>query len=403
MNPGLRIHILSKKTSAALSYVQGRFGHPVDLFWVSAPDAFEVLKESGHLVPFLHRKSPRRQRIRGYPIDDPDGFYSGFALSGYGLMWNRHYLEQRGLPAPAGWDELKALHFRNHVGISSPSRSGTTHLIVEIILQSKGWKKGWETLVEIGGNLATVTARSFGVRNGVRSGQFGIGLVIDFFGLSSRSLGLPVEFTYPQETVFLPANIALVKGGQNHSLAEKFIEFVTSGAGQRILFRPQVSRLPVQPLAYTDAPPGYPNPFTDAIQTAGLVFDSQLSRKRYHLVNTLFDHLITRKLNDLKHAWNITHLAESDLKDQHVPELKNAIAAARALLTDIPVDEAHMANEIFQGYFSRRRPGFPVSQEQNRFEAEWDRDAAHRYQRASRLAQEVLDSLQNPGRNGASR
>ncbi len=388
-NPGLRVHILSQKTSAALSYVQGRFGHPVDLFWASAPDAFEVLKESGHLVPFPRHGSPRTRHIRGYPIDDPDHFYSGFALSGYGLMWNRQYLERRKLPPPARWDELKAFHYENHIGISSPSRSGTTHLIVEVILQSKGWQKGWETLLEIGGNLATVTARSFGVRNGVRNGQFGIGLVIDFFGLSSRSLGLPVEFTYPRETVFLPANIALVKGGENGDQAKAFIKFVTSEAGQRILFRPEVSRLPVRPGVYEDAPPEYPNPFASDVKTAGLVFDSQLSRKRYNLVNSLFDHLITRKLKGLKSAWHSVHLAEQFLKDHPAPRLLEAINSARARLTNIPVDEARMSDDRFRGHFSRRRPGYPVSPEQTALEDDWDSDAARRYLQAARLVEKA--------------
>ena len=39
----------------------------------------------------------------------------------------------------------------------------------------------------IAGNFKTVTERSFGVPDGVNSGQFGIGIVIDFFGLSSEA------------------------------------------------------------------------------------------------------------------------------------------------------------------------------------------------------------------------
>jgi ABC-type Fe3+ transport system substrate-binding protein len=51
----------------------------------------------------------------------------------------------------------------NHLVISAPSRSGTTHLTVETILQAYGWEKGWALLLNAGGNMGSITDRSFGV------------------------------------------------------------------------------------------------------------------------------------------------------------------------------------------------------------------------------------------------
>ncbi len=59
--------------------------------------------------------------------------------------------------------------------------------------------------------------------DGVNNGQFGIGLVIDFFGLAGKYSGFPVEFVYPDVTAVVPANIALVAGGKNAAEAKKFI------------------------------------------------------------------------------------------------------------------------------------------------------------------------------------
>ena len=79
-----------------------------------------------------------------------------------------------------------------HTGMSAPSRSGTTHLTVETLLQGDGFVKGWGKMKSIAANFKTVTARSFGVPDGVNSGDFGVGIVIDFFGLSSIGSGFPV-------------------------------------------------------------------------------------------------------------------------------------------------------------------------------------------------------------------
>jgi phosphoglycerate transport regulatory protein PgtC len=178
---------------------------------------------------------------------DPDGLYLGQALAGYGLMWNTRYMAANKLPAPRQWaDLIKPVYF-GHVAMSSPSRSGTTHLTVETMLQGEGWEKGWSQLLQIAGNSAAITERSFGVPDGVNNGQFGIGLVIDFFGLAGKYSGFPVDFVYPDVTAVVPANIALVAGGKNPAEAKKFISYTVSTEGQQLLFDPKISRLPILP------------------------------------------------------------------------------------------------------------------------------------------------------------
>lgn len=63
--------------------------------------------------------------------------------------------------------------------MSSPSRSDTNHLMVESLLQQKGWIKGWETLLTTAGNLVTISSRSFGVADKIKSGLGVAGPVID--------------------------------------------------------------------------------------------------------------------------------------------------------------------------------------------------------------------------------
>ena len=63
--------------------------------------------------------------------------------------------------------------------MSSPSRSDTNHLMVESLLQQKGWIKGWETLLTTAGNLVTISSRSFGVADKIKSGPGVAGPVID--------------------------------------------------------------------------------------------------------------------------------------------------------------------------------------------------------------------------------
>ena len=68
-------------------------------------------------------------------------------------------------------------------------------LTVETLLQGEGWDKGWSEWKWIAGNFSTVTERSFGVPDGVNTGNFGLGIVIYFFGFSSKASGFPVDFS----------------------------------------------------------------------------------------------------------------------------------------------------------------------------------------------------------------
>src|SRR4029453_6079873 len=90
-------------------------------------------------------------KVADFPVHDPDGFYYGFAISGYGLMWNTRYLQAHKLPAPKEWVDLVTPAYFGHLVMSAPSRSGTTHLTVEVILQAYGWDKGWALLLNAGG------------------------------------------------------------------------------------------------------------------------------------------------------------------------------------------------------------------------------------------------------------
>ena len=85
--PGTKVEVLQKKTSAGVKYIQETAqGNTSDLMWASAPDAFEVLKGDGLLARYAPKAKGIPKHIGSYPINDPDGYYIGFAGSGYGIM-----------------------------------------------------------------------------------------------------------------------------------------------------------------------------------------------------------------------------------------------------------------------------------------------------------------------------
>jgi ABC-type Fe3+ transport system substrate-binding protein len=394
--PDVKVEMLKKKTTAGIKYLQETAkNNTSDLFWASAPDAFEVLKGDDLLEKYEVKVQGIPEKVGAFPINDPDGYYKGFAASGYGIMWNTRYLKAKDLPVPAEWADLKAPVYHGHVGMSAPSRSGTTHLTVETVLQGMGWEEGWAEWKNISGNFKTVTERSFGVPDGVNSGQFGAGIVIDFFGLSSQASGFPVEFAYPKVTTLVPANIAMVKNGPNPEAAAAFIEYLLSVEGQELLLDPKIRRLPVNPAIYAKAPEGFPNPFEDESIGSEVKFDLDLSKGRYNVVNSLFDVMITYRLQDLKEAVSAIQKAEAALAENDNVEAAKLVEEARRLVNEVPIDAETASQPEFNGIFKKKRKtaDTKVTGRQAEVEREWDTLVKTNYAKARELAEKAESML----------
>jgi phosphoglycerate transport regulatory protein PgtC len=199
--------------------------------------------------------------------------------------------------------------------MSSPSRSGTTHLTVETMLQGEGWDKGWSQLLQIAGNCAAITERSFGVPDGVNNGQFGIGLVIDFFGLAGKYSGFPVEFVYPDVTAVVPANIALVAGGKNPPKPGSSSPTPCPPKASSCCSTRRSRACPSCRPTPAEGAGGLPEPFEIA-KRAKVQFNSDLSESRYNVVSAMFDQTITFRLKELQAATKAIHAAEAALAEE---------------------------------------------------------------------------------------
>lgn len=384
-NPNIKMVIKSQQTNAGVTYLRETKAKPeADIFWVSAPDAFQTLKTDG----LLEKYSPPKEimaripaKIGNFPIHDPDGTYFGFAVSGYGLMWNKNYLQAHKLPAPKQWTDLTDPRYYGDLVISAPSRSGTTHLTVEVILQAYGWDKGWALLLNAGGNMGAITERSFGVPEAVVSGQYGIGVVIDFFGLSAIASGQPVDFAYPSLTSVVPASVGIVKGAPNTENARTFVNYLLSETGQMVLFSPDIARLPVIPELYAKGPKNYPNPFK--MKMGGVDFNDGLSSDRRDVVISLYDQVITYRHSELKAAWGAIYKAEEAIakaKGKNVDQARSLVTEAKKLASQVPIDDKKASDKEIVGAF-KSKSGLKAQ-----LETEWDNFARGNYAKATETA-----------------
>ncbi len=338
-----RVEFVNFPATNAISYVRDRApGSRPDVFWGSSPDTFSALRRLGLLQALEGLGNPDIPSVIGkLAIDDPEYFYRGQALSGYGIMWNKRYLDARGIPVPAAWSDLARPEYFGHIVMSSASRSSTTHLIVESILQGAGWDAGWSLILQIAGNCATITERSFDVPNSITRGRFGLGPVVDFLALSGKYSGFPVDFAYAWPSVITPVGIGLINGARNPEGGKAFIAFTLSEAGQRLLLRPEISRLPVLPSVYEagDRPADYPNLF-DITRSYLPAYAPDVSESRYQMVGALFDQLVTFRHRELAAITRSMHDVAEQLRRTPDAEAATLLDRAHGLVYRAPIPES---------------------------------------------------------------
>lgn len=308
----------------------------VDLILTSSPMLLQHLQEHQKLAP-LEDIPQNTQRLVPESIRSTS---VAVAISGFGLLINRSALAARHLPAPADWDDLMHPRYQGALLMSSPSRSDTNHLMIEALLHQKGWAQGWETLLASAGNLVTISSRSFGVADKIKSGLGVAGPVIDNY--ANLLLNDPhLTFSYFPQSAVSPTYVAVLKKSQHAAEARRFMRYLLSPEGQRILADANTGKYPVTPLSSDN-----PRAAQQAVLMNQPPLNYRLILKRQQLVQRMFDTAISFRLAQLKDAWRALHSAEARLK-RPLPEI-------RSLLTRVPVDAANSENEAWLAQFDNK-------------------------------------------------
>lgn len=311
-------------TMAILRYIRTNFSRSpqsigVDIFWGGGVDPYFQLKREKLLQPVklpseLLRKLPKR--VAGVPLYDPEGFWFGAAVSGFGIMFNKAVLRTLKIKHPRTWEDLADPKLFNWVAMPDPRRSGSAHMMCEIILQAYGWDKGWDVLAKIFANAKRVAPGSDEPVTDVANGEIAAAPSIDFYAWAKIAEAGEelLGFVYPPKLTFInPDAIAILKGAPNRQVAQVFIEFVLSEEGQKLWLLPRgapggpkqftLARMSVLPHLYEQLKVQSVikvNPFRFK---PGFRYDSHKGDRRIDVLNGLLGAFLIIPHKELKAYW----------------------------------------------------------------------------------------------------
>jgi phosphoglycerate transport regulatory protein PgtC len=387
--PDIRLQILWRMPFDALPYLLQKQQGGVDVYWTPSQRNFLVLKAAGALAPIGIDREGLPEIIGGGRVSDPEHYFLANETAGYGLYYNPERLRQLGVTVPEQWRDLTDPRYRGEVALPVPSGVGYAHMLVDQVLQSEGWEAGWNLWRAIARNSRLMMTRGNFVTDEVAAGRSAIGLTMDFFAKSSRARGAGGAFVYPRKTAFNPAQIAITADTPHRSEAQLFVTFILSEAGQKLLFLPDIRKLPIRPSVYAEAPEGYDNPFT---LEADLSYDAAKGIPRRGLNAVLFDAAITHQHEQLIQAWDLLEQAQKDASPAERERLDEAYAA----LTSLPIEEPDDSSELARACLSRadEPEAEPACAQAER---DWNRFFKEAYERAGSIAREVLAQRRGEG------
>jgi ABC-type Fe3+ transport system substrate-binding protein len=311
-------------TSDDVRFLRAKFGaNPktanVDLFWGGGTATFLELHSEGFLDTYRLPASLKGQipeTAAGIPLYDKTQTWYASAMSSFGVFYNKKILKFDKLPEPKTWLDLGNPVYRNNISLTDPRRSGSANTMNAILIQTNGWDKGWELLTAIAGNARSFTHTSTDPIKAVVAGDVALAMVIDFYALAKigdigpENLG----FALPQgQTVLDPDPIALLKGAPNRQVAERFIEFVLSVEGQKLLVLPKgvpggpkkssLGRMAANVKAYEETEGKRIDAFNPFKQQGFVVLNLDKATKLQRVFNDMVGALLVDTHDDLKKAW----------------------------------------------------------------------------------------------------
>ena len=259
----------------SLRYIESEYknkpkGIGIDIFFGGGYDPYLALKKAQLLEPYALPKALLEKippRLAGVPLYDPDHTWYGATLAGFGIVYNKVVLGLTKLPVINTWEDLASPRAFGWVGSSDPRKSGSVHMVYEIILQAYGWEKGWKIITGLAANVRSFTNSASQVPKDVAIGEVAYGLAIDFYAWAQvKEAGADkIGFVMPDNlTIITPDAIAILKGAPNPEVAKAFIRFVMSEEGQKLWLlvekapggpqRFQLNRFSVLPSFYESVP-----------------------------------------------------------------------------------------------------------------------------------------------------
>ncbi|MDL2267215.1 ABC transporter substrate-binding protein [Desulfovibrio sp. OttesenSCG-928-G15] len=194
-----------------------------DVLWTSEVPDFYNLKAEGMLENYV----PKNFVELINPFEDHDGSFTAARLGTLGIVYNTRFIKE----APTKWDDIFGPDFKGAFGIANPALSGTAYMSISLLVK----QFGWEFVEKMAANKSKIGKGAGQVVDDTASGELAGCIAVDYITLDKIKKGATLGYAFPQEILVVPSPVAIIKGTENLSAAQKFVDFLLSKESQVII------------------------------------------------------------------------------------------------------------------------------------------------------------------------
>ena len=232
---GIQVDLKIGKTAGLANEIRMEKAHPRgDLYISTESGIVEILTKDGLLEPY---RSAATKTVAD-DFKSAAGTWTGISGRARVILYNKNLVPEKDVPRTIF--ELTDPKWKGQLAIAG-TRERTTLAWATALVAAKGEPFTRDYLKGLHANGLKVLADNTEVWQGVGHGEFAIGLTNSPNYYLARQSNLPVGVVYPDQdasgfgTPVNPNVAAVIKGAANPEAAHKFIDFLLSPEGQRIL------------------------------------------------------------------------------------------------------------------------------------------------------------------------
>jgi iron(III) transport system substrate-binding protein len=217
---GIKVDVVSAGSGVLMKRIQAEKNNPQgDIVWGVSRSLLQTNK--ANFAPYTSKENA------AIPADfiDPDNLWTGTNVHLLVVTKNTKLLP--GDEGPKTWDDLIDPKYKGKIAFTDPANSGSAFTNATLLIEHwGGGDAGWAKLKSLFANLRVLN-RSTLVFQGVGTGEYALGISLEYAGLLWASNGAPVTNIYPADgTLAILEGVAILKGGPNPEAAKTFVDYI---------------------------------------------------------------------------------------------------------------------------------------------------------------------------------
>ena len=250
---GIKVNFIRFSSGEALARIIAEKNNPrVDVLFGGPVETHIAGIKEGVFEPY---KPPAYNELAPR-FKDPNGYWVGIADDPLVFMSNNKFLKEKGLKAPASWNDLLNPAYKGMLQMADARTSGTAVTRIFSILEVNGRdeNKAFDYMKKLRQSVQVYTKSGGGGTIPVGLAQAGAGIFFIVDVLKTKQEGYDVAVSFPKEGIGTSVEaIALLKGAKNPAVGKKLIDWAASPAMQNFYASYKINFIPAHPKVKTEA------------------------------------------------------------------------------------------------------------------------------------------------------